>query len=180
MPPATELSRPKPRLPRKHPLRPQHRRLRNPRGPPHRCLPRGPRLCRPHSLQGRRVQHPPLLRGPALPPHHRAPVNASTVRRSSAAWPRSTASTSAPFPAPALAAVSASKTSKPISPVARNHQPKPPSQPRLNIRRLLPRRSAPPLLLHRPPRLPVARFTWPSSPPCRAKQCISATTKCNP
>jgi len=76
------------------------------------------------------------------------PESASTARRSSAAWPRNAASISPPFPVPVRAAASASKTSKPTSPVALNRQPKLPSPPQ---RPMLPctgaatrRRAAPP------------------------------------
>ncbi len=172
-PPATAL--PRLRLPLRHP----HRKLRNPQGLPLRHLPRSLRLRR-----RRRKRQKPLLLLPLLPPgpapRHRAlPANASTARRSSAAWPRSTALISLPCRVPALAAASANKTSKRILPVAPRRRRNLVSPAPRNMRHLRPLRSAPP---GRPRRLlsRAARCTWLSSPPCRAKKCTSAITKCSP
>src|SRR6266404_5397726 len=129
------------------------------------------------------VPHPLPLPDLLPPPHQRVPpANAFTARRSSAAWPRSTASTSPLFPAPARAAASANKISRPTLPAALNPPLKPmnPRSRRRPTRRPLRLRSAPPLRLLRRLPLPAASPTWPSSPPCHAKKCTSATTKCSP
>ena len=106
-------------------LPPRHPRLRQ----------QSPRnLLPPRPLFRRRLQSLPQLlrhrlprRNPRQPhpPHQDNPLrlrvpqaNAFTARRSSAAWPRSTASISRPCPAPVPAAVSASRTLRRSSPEA--------------------------------------------------------------
>src|SRR6266851_8068421 len=174
MPLATALPRPRRLL-----LRFLHRKLRSPPGLrlPH--LPQSRRLCRRRKPPG-----PPPRRLLPLPdqvPCPRAqPESAFTARRSSAAWPRNAASISPPFPVPVRAAASASKTSKPTSPVALNRQPKLPSPPQRPMLPLHRRRNAPPLRPHRRLLPPAARCTWLLSPPCPAKKCTSVTTKCSP
>src|SRR6267154_235680 len=178
MPPVTALAQPNPRPPRKRPLRPQHRKLRNRPGPQH--LPRVPKSCRPRKLPDLLPWHPQPLLDPLPPRPQRVPqANASTALLSSAAWPRNTVSTSPPSPVPAQVDASASKTSKPTWLAATSRPPKLPSlePPNLRSQHQLP--SAPPPHLHRPP-LPAARPTSPSSPPSRARKCTSAITKCSP
>src|SRR5712672_2340529 len=179
MPPVTALAQPNPRPPRKRPLRPQHRKLRNRPGPQH--LPRVPKSCRPRKLPDLLAWHPQPLLDPLPPtPQRVLRANASTALRSSAAWPRNTVSTSPAFPVLAQVAASASKTSKPISLAATSLPPKRPSRRPKNLRSQHQLHSAPPPHLHRRPPLPAARPTSPSSPPSPARKCTSATTKCSP
>src|SRR5258708_29063315 len=174
------LPRPKLRLRLRLLLRHPHRKRRSPQGLPR--LRPGRRLChrrKPPDLLPQRLPQLPLpdqaLRRPRLPSE-----SVSTARRSSAAWPRNTVSISPPFPVPVRVAASASKISKLTSPVALSRQPKPPSPPRQPSHLRYRLRNAPPPLPHRRLLPPAARCTSPSSPPCPAKKCTSATTKCSP
>src|SRR5258708_39134339 len=123
------LPRPKLRLRLRLLPRHPHRKRRSPQGLPR--LRPGRKLCRRRKPPDLLPQRLPPLPLPDQDLRPRVPLESvSTARRSSAAWPRNTVSISPPFPVPARVAASASKISKPTSPVALSHQPKLPSPPR--------------------------------------------------